>query len=160
MYSHTFINKKSEIRPGAPQVSNTVQCFCSDSMQTAQPNFDQSSFSAQAIPSPPDSSLLDPGRDSRLDRSDSTTQDMSSHEVMEMMELLLIWNSRQFVPELPQSNTPPATYEREFNATPCVSPPRRFHPSVWKAWTRRLEAVEKARTRDEIRTARHSQHNP
>ncbi len=155
MYSHTFINKKSEI----PQKAAACT-FLNNSMQTSQPNSDQSSFSAQAIPSPPDSSLLDPRRDPRLDRSDSTTQDTSSHEVMEMMELLLIWNSRPFVPDLPQSNTPHAANKREFNATPCVPPPRRFRPSVWKAWTRRLEAIEKARTRDEIRTARHSPHNP
>ncbi len=154
MYSHTFLITRRLQKAAAPADCPTD----SNSMQTAQPNFDQLSFSAQAIPSPPDSSLLDTRRDSRLDRSDSTTQDTSSHEVMEMMELLLIWNSRQFVPELPRSNTNPAALKHGFNVIPCLPPPRRFRPSVWKAWTRRLGAIEKARPRDEIHNARHSPH--
>ncbi len=118
------------------------------SSMTAQPNFDQLSFNAQATPSTLDPSPPDTQSGSLSDQSRFATLDNSSDE---MMKLMFMWSIRQSASNLRDSESAHPVRKSGFdNLASDLPPPRRFHPSVWKAWTRRLEQKEKRKVREEI----------
>ena len=122
-------------------------------MQNTQPDFDALSFElhdTRAITAPgflasSDSSSGSWRSTAPPNRTDFSQQDKDEGQIQQQMqELLSIWNSRHTPritrPESRVSSSASTSIQSE-DAT-ILPAPRRYHPSVWKAWTRRVAKTE------------------
>ncbi len=125
-------------------------------MQESQPDFDALSFKLhETRPDTAPDFFLSSDSSFVLTSAATTNRDDFSqpdkdevhegHIQQQMQELLLIWTSRYTSgiarPESRVSSSASTTVQIEDSTT--LPAPRRYHPSVWKAWTRRLAKMER-----------------
>jgi hypothetical protein len=127
-------------------------------MQSTQPDFEHLSFDIHDSRAdtahgcfPTAESLLAATRTAEQENQLVLAQNEKDNQIQEQMQVLLsIWNFRR-------ANVCTSTEQRVWSsasttiqiegdeAASLLPPPRRYHPSVWKAWTRQLVKQESVR---------------
>jgi hypothetical protein len=129
--------------PTNPQMQNSE---CQPDFEVLSSGIDKTlpGFAPGTVPLLTDTRIIEP--ENQMPRSQ---QDKDSDE--QMQELLLIWNSRHAndftsAGESRVSSSTSTVIQVEGAIVASFLPaPRRYHPSVWKAWTRHLVKIESSK---------------